>query len=237
MIQMKKLLPAKRHIKKMLIMGTVLALLSCISVKPVLAQEKVQYTVKRYKEVKKYRKIKTTYIFDKPILKGKSAAIKKINKSLGKEYQKSLDGKEKLQGTARDVSKYTAKWKGPLYSTDKCRGAYNQAGIVSFWYYSEWYAGGVYNAYHYGLSYNLKTGRKLRLCDVVSGSTAQIKTKIWKQYKKKYPQCPLTKKGAMKIPLSSWHFYLKKGNVIISSGSYAPWGGNGETKITLPGIY
>lgn len=234
---MKHLLPSRSCIGKIFILGMIIILMvSCMSEQTVLAQEKAKYTVKRYKEVKNYRKIKTIYIFDKPILEGRSAAIKKINKSLEKEYKKSLDSKETLQGTAKDVSKYTAKWKEPLYSTDKCKVTYNQRGIVSFRYYSEWYAGGVNNSYHYGLSYDLKTGRKLRLCDVVSGSTSQIKTKIWKQYKKKYPHL-LTKKGAMKIPLSHWYFYLKNGKVIISSGAYAPEGGNGERKITLQGKY
>lgn len=234
---MKKLCPSKRHIGKMFIMGMVLALLSGISVKCVSAQETASYTIKRHKEVKKYGKIKTKYISDQPVLKGNSAAIKKINKSLEKEYQKTLEDKEKIQGTARDIIKAKAERKVTLYSTHQCSGAYNQGGIVSFWYYMEWYAAGVHNAYHYGLSYDLKTGRKLRLRDVVSGSTDQIKTKIWKQYRQEYPQCPLTKKGAMKIPLSHWHFYLKNGNVMISYGSYAPWAGNGETEITLSGMY
>lgn len=222
---------------RMFVLGILLILFFSMSEKPVLAQQKARYTIKRYREVKEYSKIKTNYIFDKPILKGKSNAIKKINRSLEKEYKKSWDDKETIQDTAKEMSKYSSTRKIRLYTTDKCKVTYNGKGIISFCYYSEWYAGGVNNTYHYGLSYDLKTGRKLQLSDVVSGSKTQIKTKIWKQYNKEYPHGFSSKKGAMKIPLSDWYFYLKNGKVIISHGAYAPWGGNGETKISLQGNY
>lgn len=82
-----------------------------------------------------------------------------------------------------------------------------------------------------------ETGRKLQLDNVVSGSKTQIKEKIWKQYKKSYPQCPLTRRGTIKKKLSDWYFYLKGDKVVISAGAYAPWGGNGETTVSLPGAY
>ena len=176
---MKNVLTSGSFLVRIFLLGIFFVLLGFgVSQKPVLAQQKAKYTIKRYKEVKKYKKIKTTYIFDKPILKGRSAAIKKINGSLEKEYQKSLDDKKRIQGTAREVSKYTAEWKYPLYTTHKCRVTYNQKGVVSFRYRSGWYAGGVNNTYHYGLSNDLKTGRKLRLSDVVSGHAKIFLTHI-----------------------------------------------------------
>lgn len=235
MIEMKKITFSFMAI---FVLGMSLVLLGySMSSKSASTFGKAEYTIKQYKEVKKYRKIKTTYRFDKPVLKGTSAAIKDINTSLEEEYKKSLDSKQTLESTAKEVSKYTDKWKYPLYSTYKCKGTYNKKGIVSFRFEREWYAGGVHNMYHYGLSYDLKTGRKLQLDDVVSGSKTQIKAKIWKQYKKSYPQCPLTRRGTLKKKLSDWYFYLKGDKVVISAGAYAPWGGNGETTVSLPGAY
>lgn len=230
---MKHTILPRRYIRKIVMLGVIAALVfSCIPAKSALAFERVEYTQKRYKEIKKFKKIKTIYIFDKPVLKGTSIAIQKINKSLEREYKKSLKEKNTLQETAKGISKYTAKWKTPLYCTNKCKVTYNQQGIICFQYDREWYAGGVHNGMHYGLSFDLNTGHKLQLQDVLSGSTAKIKKRIWRQYKKEYPYFH-QKKTIMKTPLSKWYFYLEQGNVIISSGAYAPGGGNGEMQITL----
>lgn len=231
---MKHTLSAKLSFARFITLGTLFILLGfSLSQKPVVAQQKADYTIKRYKEVKNYKTFKTTYIFDKPVLKGNSDAIKKINQSLEKAYQKSLDHKEAIKTGGIEMNKHGSKWTYPLYSTDKCKVTYNQNGIISFRYCSEWYAGGVHNGYHYGLSYNLKTGKKLQLSDVISGSVAQIKTKISEKFSKKNAN----KKSILKTPLSDWFFYLKNGKVIISTGAYTPWCGNGETRIRLKGTY
>lgn len=213
---------------------------ACLPARPAKAAEKAVYTIKKHKTVKYYaiknkkKKLKVTYRFDQPVLKGNSPAVAKINKSLRKKYKKSWRDRDKVFSTAEGMVRQGYGYAYPFYSTDTCKVTYNKGGIVCFKYHREWYAGGTGNVYNYGYSYDLHTGKLLTLKDVISGSASRIKEKIWQKYKK---YCPDDRNAILKSRLSDWYFYLKDGDVIVSSGSYLPGGGKGEMPVTLPGAY
>lgn len=63
---------------------------------PVIAASKASYEIINKKEIRKYKNMSAKYLYQLPQLKGNSAAIKKINKSLRADYKKTLSGKESL---------------------------------------------------------------------------------------------------------------------------------------------
>lgn len=210
------------------------------SFSPVHAEAKTQkatYHIKVYRTTYYGSKnAKGEYVFEMPQLTGKSSYVKKINKSLKSIYKESLENKARL----KDYTLNSPLWNPTYFFTTKCTVTYNKKNIISFCFYQDWYAGGVHNMSHYGASYNLKTGKKLGLKDVISGDSIKIKNKIVEKFVSRYPTYYTKAEVRASIMSKKWSelpFYLKNGKVIVSFGSYGPIGINGEFPVTLKGNY
>lgn len=155
---------------------------------------------KQYKINKKYKNgLKAKYYFNLPHLKGKSAAIKKINKDLLKKYKSSSYTTSKgIFRNAKDVSEGKLSSGGfftkncTYYDITKTSVSYNKNGVVSFKvYYSKWggarggddgsYVGGNKRAYvkmFTGWTYSLKSGKTLGIFDTAKGNKTSIQKKL-----------------------------------------------------------
>lgn len=202
---------------------------------------KAAYSFKTYRDsyTNSTGSVTADYKFVLPQLKGNSSVVKKINASLKKEYQKTMKNKSNLFSAAKRSANRTYKEKY-FYKTT-CKATYNKKGYVSFCFKLDWFAGGVHNMYHYGASYSLRTGKKLALTDVVSGSKTRIKNTIADKYYAKlgggYASKSELSSAIKKRKWSELYFYLKNGKVYVSCGAYAPLYGNGEVLISLKGKY
>ena len=200
-------------------------------------QNNISYLTIDYSESCKTGKIKGKYTYTMPALQGTSKVVKKINKALKAGYTESQKDKEKLWNYVKDNSKDDAMNRDVVYElTSTCKVRYNQKGYISFSYDHYWFAGGVSNIWTDGMTFDLKTGKKLSVSDVVSGSNTKIRKKILAKYEKKngelgtLGQDEILKETKMK----DFQFYLNKdGNVVVCFGPYQPGGGNGESTITL----
>lgn len=198
---------------------------------------KAVYTIKKYN--KKYSKsggrVSAQYTYHLPQLKGSSKIVKKINTSLKKGYTMSLKDKKAVFEQAREAnnsSYYT--YNDQYLTTTKCKVTYNKKGYVSFCFLHEWYAGGVHNSWTDGMTYSLKTGKKLNVADVISGNSKTVKNKIIKKYFSKIKsEDEYARKELDSTKISKFQFYLKNGNVVVCFGPYQPGGGNGQSFITL----
>ena len=110
------------------------------SVQNVQAASKARYTIRKIQEKKTYKKSSATYSYELPQLKGKSAAVKKINKSLKSYYTENL----KLK---KDLFKQ--------FADDK------KDGYVRFVYYFTWHGCGTGNENGTAVIYRLKDGKKV----------------------------------------------------------------------------
>ena len=190
-----------------------------------------------YSESCKTGKIKGKYTYTMPALQGTSKVVKKINKALKAGYTESQKDKEKLWNYVKDNSKDDAMNRDVVYElTSTCKVRYNQKGYISFSYDHYWFAGGVSNIWTDGMTFDLKTGKKLSVSDVVSGSNTKIRKKILAKYEKKNGELgTLGQDEILKdTKMKDFQFYLNKdGNVVVCFGPYQPGGGNGESTITL----
>ena len=194
------------------------------------------YVIKKYKSTKKYTYAKGVFKYGKPVLKGKSAVVKKINASLNKGYKKAKKNKKAIMNYAKTSG---AMYNGATFSsTYTTKATYNKKGYVSFKTNYFWFAGGVTDYGTKGYVYSLKTGKKLTVGDVIEGDASQVKRKIADKYYAK-ERSSSTYSRILSASLSDFEFYLKNGKVVVcfpkySFGRIGAWS---SFSITLPGSY
>lgn len=195
----------------------------------VFAASKASYKIVNKRQVKRYKDHKAEYLYQLPQLKGKSADIKRINKSIMADYKNSFEYKRRLFDYFEGLKKSSHNY---IFYLNKCKVTYNQKGYVSFKFKSSWYAGGVGNTWEYGLTYRLRDGKKMGIQDVVYGKRSTVKKKIADTYARKITR--IGYRHIMKMKYSDFDFYIKPGKkVIVCFGPYQPMGGNGHVSIAL----
>ena len=80
-------------------------------------------------------------------LKAKSAAVKKINRSLKADYKATLSSKASLFDSLKN-SPYSY-YSGEYFYTTECKVTYNKKGYVCFKFTCNWMAGGFHNGWEY----------------------------------------------------------------------------------------
>ncbi len=218
-----------------LLMGIVFASENVGSVS-VKAATHASYKMINKEETRKYGRMSAKYLYQLPQLKGNSAAIKKINKSLRADYKRTFGNKRSLfeyfEMDKHNPSRqnYGSKY----YATVTCEPVYNRKGYISFKFVSKWYAGGVANYHEYGLTYRLRDGKKLGIQDVIAGNRNTVKQRIASTYAIK-----VSYRGyepIMQMKYSKFQFYIKPGKkVVVCFGPYQPMGGNNFKSFTMKG--
>ena len=172
--------------------------------------------------------------FQYPKLKGDSNEIAKINKVIENAMKTFMANDENVEGIKNSTLYYID---NKLFSEDTqqlfwkttCKVTYNKNNIISMHMKEMWYAGGVYNQYDYGYTFNLKTGKTLTAVDVIGGKPEEVSSKVVSSAKKYFI------KNEIAPDADSWKtisntistfdakelkFYLKPGKAYICFGSY-----------------
>lgn len=129
----------------------------------VQAASKASYTIKKIQEKKTYKNSSAIYSYELPQLKGNSAAIKKINKSLKAYYTSDLKLKKELFKQFEDYKKtgFLDKNDQNLFVNTKCTETYNKDGYVRFVYNFSWHGCGSEECNGTAVIYRLKDGKKV----------------------------------------------------------------------------
>ena len=227
---------SKKKLRSSMILAVALFVFGLVFPIPAAAASKASYTITNKKQTKRYYNMSAEFSYQLPQLKGKSTAVKKINKSLKADYKKALESKDKLfeyfeQGKySSSRQKYGEKY----YDITKCKVTYNRNGYISFKFSSKWYAGGVSNVWDYGLTYRLSDGKKLGIQEVLAGDRRYMHYNIAKTYSQKIS--PRGYEAVMGMSYSEFEFYIKPGKkVVVCFGPYQPMGGNGKSSIVMKG--
>lgn len=205
-------------------------------------KSKASYTIKKYtQKYGKGKRITGLYEYQLPQLKGSTKTVKKINAALKKGYTRSLKDKKSLAGYVKaDNDNPYRTGSGEYFYKTVCKATYNKRGYVSFRFHHDWFAGGVHNGWTDGMTFDLRTGKKLSVANVIAGNSDTVKRKIINRYFDKYPE-KRANSGAWRelndTKISDFQFYLKNGYVVVGFGPYQPGGGNGESRIVFKGSY
>ncbi len=182
-MKLKKLLPALAAAGMLLTLGAPASQVQAARVK---------YKIVKHKQTKYYPHSKTSYSYQQPVLQGKSAAVKKINKSLASAYKKDLKFFKK---NGYDMAKSVSDWydtniDGYNYYLAHQMGEFTLTHVyTSKKYFSVGYhkTDAAYQAAHEwaeAATYSLKTGKKLKLTNLIKGNKKTIKKKIYKAQSK-----------------------------------------------------
>lgn len=181
-------------------------------------------------------KVRGIVSFQYPQFNGTSDSIKKVNSMIKKESSQFLKSE-----TAKRLKEYTLSAiednrfydeMEQYYWTTTCKISYNKNNIISIHMHEKWYAGGVGNEQEYGLNYNLKTGKKLTVNDVISGNAKEKILKAAKIY------CGSDTNAYNIIKnTKNYEFYLEKGKVYICFGTYVLERGNAHDVFFVTGKY
>ena len=216
----------KKRLKKISLMGILCLLLACcIPTMSVNAASKAKTATKKVTEVnKKYGKIKVESYYKKVVLKGNSKAVKKINKEIQKDCTEFLKGTDLLVDYAKQDSKY-CQYPVTYSNTAVSKVTYNKNGIISIKITTEWYAGGTSNTDEYGMTFSLKTGKKLRLDQVCADKPAKVASTLKKKILSQDSSLDVSK--ITKNNVKNLDFYLKPGKkAVVCFGPYElGWGG------------
>ncbi len=102
-----------------------------------------KYTFNHYRTVKKYKHgMKATFPYQLAQLKGKSAAVKKINKDIKKSLVAEKQNAKQLFNYAKDGANNGFK-NLSYYDATTTKITYNKINVVSFKSEMKWWTGGV----------------------------------------------------------------------------------------------
>lgn len=214
----------------------ILVLIIVIAIPSTVIKAKSQaatYSIKTVKETRKNDKGEALAVisYEKLILDGDLEAFKKINQSIKKDCDRMFkEYKENLFEYAQIDYEAGTKKNIDYYCRFKTAVTYNKNDMISLKITMTWYAGGVSNKSSYGLTYNLKTGDKLKVSDVLEGSSSDIKKKIITETKKYLQNLTDTKWSKEEIKesidriseykLNDFKFFLKSNKVYICYDEY-----------------
>lgn len=146
---------------------------------------KAKYKIITHKQTKSYPHSKLVFYFQQPVLQGKSAAVKKINKSLANDYKKRLkwykkDGHQLAKSMSdfyhQDIGQIKEYTGTHVYNGKKYFSVgYNRIYDVPTHSIQKWAE---------AKTYSLKTGKKLKLTDLIKGSKKTVSKKIYKAQNK-----------------------------------------------------
>lgn len=169
-------------------------LLTSFSAIPISAEAKVKYTKKSIDYSTKYS-FGNDYLYAQYlVLSGRSKGVKKINKRL---YTTAYDFmKYSKKGENEQMISYIYEYDGfnSLYDTLDIKPAYNKGKIFSVKYYYHYQHGGAPIKDTYGEAFNVKTGKLLKIADLVpkaynpttKSGYKKLRKYVYKKLKKKY---------------------------------------------------
>ena len=201
-----------------IILFNLLVLSACSSSK-VENTTSAKYTKQTIDQSVKYGNAKGEVYYQRIQLKGESKAFQKINKDIQKDCDKFLNSR-----LAKDIKEFTKNYpkeKNTYHWRAKSSVTYNQKSIISIMVQTEWWEGGVSNTDRYGLSYSLKTRKKLRVDEVCNKPIMKVLYNSIKNRVKKQQEDELALKEIKKKKVEKLNYYINNdGDVIVTFGPY-----------------
>lgn len=123
-----------------------------------------------------YPRNKTCY-FELPVLLEDTKAVKKINQDLYKQYEEGL---KEYQEWIED--EYVDEWWGDSCFCWDTFLSYNDGGMINFGVYEEAWCGGTVSRSIWSYTYDLNTGDRLNLADVLGVAEDELKEMLLKGF-------------------------------------------------------
>lgn len=126
--------------------------------------------------------IGVSWFFDKLVIDDSNPAAKIINADMEQKTSEFFSESKTQEITEYFNNIYDSEYNQAFLNTAEGEVSYNANGIISVNYMYKWFMGGVFNGNYDGFTYDLNTGGRLFLADLLSGSEAEILAKVQNVY-------------------------------------------------------
>ena len=207
----------KQIIRKISILLCItLAIESVCLVRDVSALSRAKYTKETIDQSTIFEKVKVGVIYELIQLKGDTPAIQIINKALRKDCKKFFDSSyiETIKDYAKEKNS-----DGECYWSAYSYVKYNKKGIISIKVEISGWLGRVGVSDDYGLTYSLKTGKRIYLhqaCRKSKKATKKTLIKVIKKQKDFGTQKKYALKRVKKMKVKKIDFYIKKNGKVMA---------------------
>ncbi len=123
-----------------------------------------------------------SWFFDKLVIEGTNPAADIINADMDKVSSEFFSDSKRQQITEYFNNYYNSEYNQAFLDTAEGEVSYNANGIISVNYTYNWFMGGVFNRNYDGFTYDLNTGERVSLADLLSGSEAEVLTSVQNVY-------------------------------------------------------
>ncbi len=180
--------------------------------------EKVDYSI--YDQTS--GKSKVDLYYNKIVLTGDTPEIIAINEHITKDCDKYVESLDIAQ--YQEYAKYAGGYTFMNYYDSQVTN--NADGIFSIRMSQSWYMGGVFNGNHYGLTYNLHTGKLVDIADITSLSNSELQSAIQTAVKDHLNE--MYSNGGYgdyyetldRYSLEDYLFYVENGELVVTFPTY-----------------
>lgn len=123
-----------------------------------------------------------SWFFDKLVIEDSNPAAKIINADMEQKTSEFFSESKTQEITEYYNNIYDSQYNQAFLNTAEGEVSYNSNGIISVSYVQDWFMGGVHNRNYDGFTYDLNTGGRLSLADLLSGSEAEVLTSVQNVY-------------------------------------------------------
>lgn len=183
-----------------------------------------------------------SHVYKQVVVLDDSDAAQKINKAIEEDGTAFVtDQGVRMCETEEEMEEFL-EMSGVGYD-DLCHDAdskvtHNGGGILSIRMETQWYMGGVYNEDYYGMTFDLKTGEKLNVLQLMGGDAAKAKAMldviicdyIVKEYGAELIDDPVQVLAGYSA--AEYNFYVERGQIIVTFDTYTfACGADGATVV------
>ena len=171
-----------------------------------------------------------SHVYEQVVVLDDSEAVEKINRAIEDDGRAFID--------PRSISIYESEEEleeflelavldyGDLFYDASATVTHNGDGILSIRMGTEWFMGGVFNADYYGMTFDLETGEKLNVLQVIGGDAEEVEeelnTIICEYVTEAYGP------GLFDAPeriledysVEAYKFYVEEGQIIVTFDTY-----------------
>lgn len=190
------------------------------------------YTIKRLQKSFTYNNKQVALIYyEYPQLKGSTSYIKSFNKKMKDKAQSFLVSEQAqyLKGYKESAIELGNQVDELYFYKTTTRLTYKSGNVYSFRTEEDWYAGAINNVSRSGVTFNKKTGKYLKVNDVVAGN---INEKLVKKLRTNYPELAAFPENIDYVRnKKKFSFYIQNGKAIVCLQPYALVGQGGQYRI------
>lgn len=171
-----------------------------------------------------------SHVYEQVVVLGDSEAVEKINSAIEDDGRTFIDKRSiDVYESEEELEEYLELAEldyGDLFYDASATVTHNGNGILSIRIGTDWFMGGVFNADYYGMTFDLNTGEKLNVLQVIGGDAEEVEEElniiiceyVTEAYGPGLFDAP--ERILEDYSTEEYNFYVEEGQVIVTFDTY-----------------